>query len=128
MICCRTKEHKSKSSLARRFLFVERVPQNSNHLLSSLGFYSDTGGDCAFPTGTICLSGWPSLQTDSKKKEETGDRVSPFRPSSSRNGGGTLCKQESYWMWESKRFTGNFYKEREISETLALDDQATFDR
>lgn len=40
----------------------------------------------------------------------------------------TLCKQESYWVWEIKRFTGNFYKEREISGTVALDDQATFDR
>lgn len=58
-----------------------------------------------------------------------GDWVSPSRPSSSRNGGGeTLCKQESYWVWEIKRFTGNFYKEREISGTVALDDQATFDR
>lgn len=61
-----------------------------------------------------------------------GDWVSPSRPSSSRNGAGgggeTLCKQESYWVWENKRFTGNFYKEREISGTVALDDQATFDR
>lgn len=43
-------------------------------------------------------------------------------------GGETLCKQESYWVWEIKRFTGNFYKEREISGTVALDNQATFDR
>lgn len=43
-------------------------------------------------------------------------------------GGETLYKQESYWVWEIKRLTGNFYKEKEISGTVALDDQATFDR